>query len=202
MRARRETLIHRGSKPPGVDKDEALNLLRSYLKDERMVKHCIAVEAIMRALARRLGEDEELWGLVGLLHDIDYDEVGRDPSRHGLEALRILEGKLPRHALEAIAAHNEHNGFRAGSGAERLLHALRAADHASGLIVATALVMPGKRLAEVKPETLLRKFKQKDFARGVSRDRIKEIEVFGLKLEDFLALALDAMKSVAEELRL
>ena len=136
-----------------MDRGEALELLKAHLKDERMVKHCVAVEAIMRALARRLGEDEELWGLVGLLHDIDYDEVGRDPSRHGLEALRILEGKLPRHALEAIAAHNEHNGFRAGSGAERLLHALRAADHASGLIVATALVMPGKKLAEVKPET-------------------------------------------------
>mgnify|MGYP003872441531 CR=1 FL=1 len=187
---------------PGVDRGEALGLLRNHLKDDRMVKHCVSVEAIMRALARRLGEDEELWALVGLLHDIDYDEVGRDPSRHGLEALGILEGKLPRHGLEAIAAHNEHNGFRAGSEAERLLHALRAADHASGLIVAAALVMPGKRLAEVKLETLLRKFKQKDFARGVSRDRIKEIEFLGLGLEEFLALALDAMKNVAEELGL
>lgn len=182
-----------------MDREEAFSLLRSHLRDERMVKHCIAVEAIMRALARKLGEDEGLWGLVGLLHDIDYDEVERNPSRHGLEALRILEGKLPTHALEAIAAHNELNGFRAGSEAERLLHALRAADHASGLIVATALVMPGKRLAEVKPETLLRKFRQKDFARGVNRDRIKEIELLGLKLEEFLTLALDAMKDVAEE---
>jgi len=198
----RETLIRGRAQTPRVDREEAFSLLRSHLRDERMVKHCVAVEAIMRALARRLGEDEELWALVGLLHDIDYDEVGRDPSRHGLEALRILEGKLPRHALEAIAAHNERNGFRAGSEAERLLHALRATDHASGLIVAAALVMPGKRLAEVKLETLLRKFKQKDFARGVSRDRIKEIELLGLGLEEFLALALDAMENVAEELGL
>lgn len=185
-----------------MDRGEALELLRKHLRDEKMIKHCIAVEAIMRALARRLGESEELWGLVGLLHDIDYDEVGRDPGRHGLEALRILEGRLPKHALEAIAAHNEHNGFKAGAEAERLLHALRAADHASGLIVATALVMPGKRLAEVKLDSLLRKFKQKDFARGVDRNRIRECEQLGLKLEEFLELALEAMKEVAQELNL
>lgn len=95
-----------------LSRDEALNLLRRYLKDDRMVKHCIAVEAIMKTLARRLGEDEELWSLAGLLHDIDHDYVGRDMSRHGLEALKILKGLLPQYLLEAIATHNEYNDFK------------------------------------------------------------------------------------------
>lgn len=187
-----------------LTRDEALALIQSYLKDDKMVKHCLSVESIMRSLARRLGENEDLWGLVGLLHDIDYDYVGRDMSQHGLKALEILGGRgLPREALEAIAGHNEHNGFRVeDEKARRILHALRASDHASGLIVATALVMPGKKLAEVKIETLLRKFKAKDFARGVDRERIREIELLGIKLEEFLSLALEAMKSIAQELGL
>jgi len=186
-----------------LSRDEALNLLRRYLKDDKMVKHCIAVEAIMRALARRLGEDEELWGLVGLLHDIDYDYVGRDMNRHGLEALKILSGVLPQHVLEAIAAHNEHNGFRPTSPeAERMLHALRASDHLAGLIVATALVMPNRKIAEIRIETLKRKFKSKDFARGVDRERIREVELLGVSLDEFMQLGLEAMKTVAEELGL
>lgn len=180
-----------------------MNMLKEHLRDERMFKHCIAVEAIMRATAQRLGEDEELWGLVGFLHDIDYDEVDRDPSRHGLKALEILAGKLPQHALEAIAGHNEHNGFSVSSPeAERILRALRSADHASGLIIATALVMPSKRLDEVKLESLVRKFKQRDFARGVNRSRVRECEHLGLQLEEFLSIALEAMKGVAGELGL
>ncbi len=186
-----------------ISREEALGVLARYLKDERMVKHCIAVAAVMRALARRLGEDPELWELIGLLHDVDYDYVGRDMGRHGLGALEILSGVLPQYALEAIAAHNEHNGFRPSSEESvRLAHALRASDHLSGLVVATALVMPGKRLAEVKVDTLLRKFKAKDFARGVDRERIREVEKLGVKLEEFLQIGLDTLKEVAAELGL
>lgn len=186
-----------------MDREEALKLLKSYLRDEKMVKHCVAVEAIMRAVAERLGEDAELWGLIGLLHDVDYDLVNREPERHGLEAMRILRGRLPPEAVEAIAAHNEHNGYRPESSeAERIAHALRAADHVSGLIVATALVMPNKRLAEVRPKSLRRKFRQKDFARGIDRERIRECELLGIGLDEFLQLALDAMKAKAEELGL
>lgn len=135
-----------------LDRREALHLLQEYLKDEKMIKHCIAVEAIMRSLARRLGEDEELWGLIGLLHDIDYDYVERDMSRHGLEALNILKGKdLPLEALEIIAGHNENNGFKVtNEKALKTLYCLRASDHASGLIIATTLVMPSKKLKRSK----------------------------------------------------
>ncbi len=178
--------------------------MKQYLRNERMVKHCLAVEAIMRALARRLGEDEGLWGLVGLLHDIDYEAVGKDLSRHGLMgANEILKGKLPQHALEAIAGHNELTGVKPSTPeAEKLLHALRAADHMSGLIIATALVMPSRRLADVKPKSVKKKFKSKDFARGVSRDRIMEIERLGLTLSEFISLSLEALKAIAPELGL
>ncbi len=186
-----------------LSRSEALELLGRYLKDERMLKHCFAVGAIMRALGRRLGEDEGLWELVGLLHDIDYDYVGRDMTRHGLGALEILRGLLPLEALEAIASHNEHNGFRPTTeGAVRLSHALRASDHLAGLAVATALVMPSRRLAEVRPETLARKFKSKDFARGVDRDRIREVERLGVSLEEFFRIGLEALAEVAAELGL
>lgn len=186
-----------------LSKVEALELLNKHLRDDRMVKHCLAVGAIMRALGGRLGEDASTWELIGLLHDIDYDYVERDMSKHGLGALQLLEGVLPRKALEAIASHNEHNGFKPESQeAARLSHALRAADHLAGLIVATALVMPGKKLAEVKLDTLIRKFRAKDFARGVSRDRIKEIEELGIQLEEFLGLGLESLKEVATALGL
>jgi len=186
-----------------VSRDEALELLVKYLKDDRMVKHCLAVGAIMKALGKRLGESAEAWELVGLLHDIDYDYVGRDMTKHGLGALRLLEGVLPSEALEAIASHNEHNGFRPRSEeATKLMHALRASDHLAGLIVAVALVMPSKKLSEVRLDTLVRKFKAKDFARGVSRDRVSEIEKLGLSLDEFLELGLKALKEVAVELGL
>jgi predicted hydrolase (HD superfamily) len=142
-------------------------------------------------------------GLIGLLHDIDYDYVNRDMARHGLEAINILRGVLPEDALEAIAGHNEHNGYVVKSEfAKKIVHALRASDHASGLIVATALVMPHKKLGEVKLESLLKKFKAKDFARGVDRGRILEIEKLGMKLEEFLYIALEGVKNIASELGL
>jgi len=187
-----------------LSREEALKLLSTYLKDDKMIKHCLAVEAIMRSIAERLGEDPYLWGLVGLLHDIDYDYVGRDMHRHGLEALNILKDRgLPLEALEAIAGHNEHNGFNPTSEkTKKILHALRAADHASGLVIATALVMPNKRLDEVKLSTLMRKFRSKDFARGVDRNRIAEIELVGIGLEEFMSLALEALKKISADLSL
>ena len=186
-----------------ISRDEALDLLRRYLRDDKMVKHCLSVEAIMRALARRLGEDEEVWGLTGLLHDIDYEVTSRDLSRHGLVALDILRGKLPDHALEAIAGHNELNGFKPGSPeGVRLAHALRASDHLSGLIIATALVMPGRKLSEVRVHSVRRKFKSKDFARSINRDRIREVEELGVGLEEFFSIGIEALKGVSRELGL
>ena len=186
-----------------LTREEAYSLLKQYLRDDKLIKHCIAVEAIMRRLATRLNEDAELWSLIGLLHDIDYDITNRDLKRHGLEALKILSGKLPQIALEAIAAHNENNGFVPSmEKSKRIAIALRAADHVSGLIIATALVMPHKRIDEIKLSTLKRKFKSKDFAKSVSRERIQKIEELGIALDEFLQLALEALKGIAKELGL
>ena len=182
-----------------MSREEALNLLREYVRNDKLLKHMLAVEAIMRALAVRLGEDPELWGLAGLLHDLDYEITQSDPAKHGIVAAEILKDKLPDHVLRAIMAHNTQTGVKDDS---KLAIALRAADAVSGLIVATALVMPNKKLREVKLDTLIRKFKQKDFARGVKREQILECEKLGLKLEEFLELSLRALQETAEQLGL
>ncbi len=182
-----------------MSRQETLELLSKYLLNDRNLKHCIAVEAVMRSLARRLGENEDLWGAVGLLHDVDYELVGKDLNRHGLLSIEILKDVLPKEALEAIASHNELTGFSSESA---LSYALKAADQVAGLIIATALVMPNKRLEEVRVESLLKKFKQKDFARGVDRNRILLCEKLGLSLEEFLTLSLDALKCIHGELGL
>ena len=196
--------ISRVAKELGLSIEEAeRRAIELLVRDEKIVKHCLAVEAIMKALAKRLGGDEKLWGLIGLLHDIDYDLTNRDLRVHGLKALEILDGKLPRVALEAIAAHNENNGFKPTiKEAERIVHALRASDHLSGLIIATALVMPNKKLSEVKVKSIRKKFKTKDFARGISRDRIREVEELGISLDEFFEIGLKALQGIAEELGL
>ena len=180
-----------------------LELLKKYVKDEKLIKHCLATAAVMRGIARELGEDEDLWWRIGVLHDIDYDVTGRDLRVHGLKAMEILKGELPEELLRVIACHNENTGIEPETeeGKEMCI-ALRAADQMSGLIVATALVMPSKKIAEIKLSTLRRKFKSKDFARGVRRDRILGIEKLGIPLDEFMQLSLEAMKGVAEELGL
>jgi len=180
-------------------RDEALELLRRYIKNEKNFKHCLAVEAIMRALARRLGKDEELWGLTGLLHDIDYELVGKDLSKHGIVALEILKDFLPNEALEAIVSHNELTGHTSDLD---MTYALKASDHVSGLIIATALVMPSKKLDEVRVDSVLKKFKQKDFARGVDRSRIMYCEKLGLSLEEFIEISLEGLKKISNVLGL
>jgi len=182
-----------------IAREEAYNLLTKYLKNDKLVKHCLAVEAIMRALARELGEDENLWGLVGLLHDLDYQLVNKDMSKHGLVTADILKDKLPPEALDAIRAHNELTGYKCKT---KLAYALKAADQISGLIIATALVMPHKKLGEVKVSSLRKKFKQKDFARNVKREKILLCEKLGLSLEKFMEISLNALKQIHDQLGL
>jgi putative nucleotidyltransferase with HDIG domain len=183
-----------------IGRDDALTLLQSKLKNNRLVKHSLAVEVIMRRLAERLNENQELWSLTGLLHDVDYEETSSNPKFHGLRSAEMLEGLLPQEALEAIRAHNELTGYSCDS---KLSYALAASDQVSGLIVASALVMPSKKLSEVKLSTLRKKLKQKDFARGVNRVKIMKLpEKLGLTLDEFLELSLKALQSISENLGL
>lgn len=185
-----------------MEREKALELLRTHVKNENLVKHCLASEAVMRALAARLGGDPGLWGLAGLLHDIDVELTAGDLSRHTLEAEKILAGHgLPPELIDAVKMHNEaaHGGRRR----DQVFHrALAAGETVTGLITATALVYPDRRLASVKVSSVAKRMKDKRFAASVDRSIILECEALGLKLEDFLQLSLDAMLSVAPDLGL
>jgi len=183
-----------------ITREDAYNLVKKYIRKENLIKHSLAVEAIMRALARKLSKDENLWGLTGLLHDIDYEYTHEDPSEHGIVACQVLEGLLPQEGLNAIKAHNyQYTGHMPISTLEK---ALVAADSVSGLIIATALVMPSKKLADVKLETLLKKFDDKSFARGCDRRRISVCYDFGLTLREFLNISLKALQEISGDLGL
>lgn len=180
----------------------ALELLKTYVKNENMIKHCIASEAVMRALARKFGEDEDRWGIAGLLHDIDVEITNADLSIHTKEAVRILkEAGIDDEIVEAIRLHNEeaHPGEKRST---RFQHALAAGETLTGLIIATTLVYPDKKIASVKPSSVIKRMKEKAFARGVNRDIIMECEKAGIALAEFVELGLSAMKERAEELGL
>ena len=184
-----------------MNRDEALGLLRSCVRSENLVKHCLATEAILRALATRLKADPEVWGQAGLLHDLDFEETKDAPAQHSLKTAQILERHgFPPEFVKAVKAHNaEALGLRRETALE---FALAAAETLTGLIVATALVQPDKKLASVQPESVIKRMKKKDFARNVNREIIRECEKVGLSLEEFVALSVEAMREIASELGL
>ena len=140
-----------------ITRDDALALLAASKPEPHLLHHALETEAIMRGLARRLGRDEELWGLTGLLHDLDFPRTKDTPERHGLEAMAALEGKLPAEALHAIRAHN---GERTGTAPETELdYALRSAETVTGRVAANALVRPTKMVG-MKPKSLKKKMKE------------------------------------------
>ncbi|MFQ6110688.1 MAG: HDIG domain-containing metalloprotein [Nitrospinota bacterium] len=184
-----------------MSRDEALELLNNHIHNENLKKHCLASEAIMRELALRLGEDPELWGTTALLHDLDFEETKEDMNRHTLRAAEILEEKgLPPETIQAIKAHNaEILGLEREKPLEK---ALACSETITGLIVATALVMPDKKLASVKAKSVRKRMKEPAFARNVNREIITECEGLGISLDEFIELSLRAMQGVAGELGL
>ena len=185
----------------GIGRARALELMMQHLPQDSMQKHSLATEAIMRALARRLGRDENLWGIAGLLHDLDYNETRQTMSRHGLVTEQILTGHgVVPEIIQAIKAHNaEHLGFARST---ELEHALVCAECITGLIVAATLVYPDKKIAGVKAQSIIKRMKQKEFARSVNRDHIRECELIGIPLEEFAQLGLSAMNAIGTELGL
>jgi uncharacterized protein len=182
-------------------RDEAITLLKKYIKMPNMINHSLASEVVMKALARHLNQDEHVWGLAGLLHDLDVEITNADPKTHGLKTAEILmqEG-YDQDMIEAIKMHNED-----ATGLERTTlfqHALAAAETITGLVVATTLVYPDKKLASVKPKSVVKRMKEKAFAASVRRDHILECEKIGIPLPEFAVLAVDAMKEIAEEIGL
>ncbi|MDD2672579.1 MAG: HDIG domain-containing protein [Syntrophales bacterium] len=179
-----------------LSREEAFELLNQYVKNERMINHCLASEAVMRALARKLGRDEEKWGIAGLLHDLDVEIVNADLAVHGLEAEKILKEKnVDPEIIDAIKMHNE-----TAAGAPRsteFQHALAAGETITGLIIATAMVYPDRKIASVKPKSVVKRMKEKAFAASVNREYIRECEKIGIPLDEFVQLSLDAMNGIS-----
>ncbi len=181
-----------------MDRDRALELMESNLKDKNLRKHVLAVAALMRALARRFGEDEDEWELAGLLHDLDYEETKDDPGRHALLAAEWLtDMDVSGDVVHAVKAHADK------APRESLMDkAIYCADPVTGFLVACALIRPENSLAPVDVEFALKRMKEKRFAAGADRDRIRACEDMGLSLEQFLEISINAMKGIRDELGL
>jgi len=186
-----------------MTRDEALQLVRKYVKTENSVKHMLATEAIMRSLARHFVEDAERWGLAGLVHDIDMEEVDyrNEPAKHGPRSVEILRenGLCNQNILDAVLAHNEATGKERGTRIEKAIHCV---DPLTGLIVAATLVLPNKKLVEVTVENILNRFKEKHFAKGANREIIARCKEIDLSLEEFCKIGLMAMQGISNELGL
>jgi uncharacterized protein len=185
------------SLPP---REQVLDAVAAHVANENLRRHMLATEAIMRGVATRLGEDPELWGLVGLGHDLDSEQTEDDFTRHGDVAAGVLRDLgLPEQGVHAVAAHNPATGVAADSTIDV---ALVAADQLSGLITAAALVRPDKDLAGVKVKSVRKRFREGAFARGVDRDAIARCGELGLELDEFMAIGLEAMQGIAPDLGL
>ncbi|MDP8237963.1 MAG: HDIG domain-containing protein [Candidatus Hatepunaea meridiana] len=180
-----------------IDRDTALELVNKSVSNENLIKHMIATEAVMRALAFRAGEDVDLWGITGLLHDLDYDETVNDFPRHGYRTAEILESQLPPEALHAIRAHPGHIPPESS-----FAWALFCADPITGLITAASLMHPSHTLAGLQVKSVKKRFKDKRFAAGASREQILTCSEIGLEKDEFLELALNAMRGVSDQLGL
>ncbi len=186
-------------------RDEAWALLCEYTQNENLRKHALAVEACVRAYARKFGADEEFWGLTALLHDFDYERWPNDahhPTReHPYEGSKILrERGYPEEMIRAILSHADYCGLPRQS---QLEHTLFACDELAGFLTASALVKPGKSIFEVEPDSVKRKLKDKAFARGVNRqDVIRGAEELGVPLEEHIGFCIEALRGIADHLGL
>ncbi|HEX77581.1 MAG TPA: HDIG domain-containing protein [Dehalococcoidia bacterium] len=183
-----------------MNREQAFALLREYTKNESLIKHALAVEAAMRAYARKYGEDEEKWGITGLLHDFDY-EVHPTLDKHPAEGAKILrERGYPEDVIRAILAHGEALGMERNTLMEKSLFAV---DELTGLITAAALVRPGRSIMGMEANSVRKKMKDKAFARSVRReDILKGAEELGVDLNEHIAFVIQAMQSIASELGL
>ncbi len=184
-----------------MTRENGFNLLKQNIQNQNLIKHCLAVEAIMRALASHFGEDQERWGLTGLLHDIDYEKTKDDPSQHSLIGAKMLEDLgIDKDICQAVKVHNKAHGILPETLMEK---ALFTTDPLTGLIVAATLVLPSKKITDLTPENVLNRFKEKAFARGANREIIKKSEEYlSLNLEDFVKIGLEAMQGISQKIGL
>ncbi len=183
-----------------MNRHEALESIKENVENENLVKHMLAAEAVMRALARRLGEDEAEWALAGLLHDIDVELTEGDMTSHSRLGADLARDLGASDAIaNAILCHNETHGITPKTNLEKALYC---ADPLTGLITAAVLVRPDKKLAGLEATSVRKRFKEKSFAAGASREQIARCADIGLELDEFIAIGLAAMKEIAPELGL
>ena len=182
-----------------MKRDEALSLVKQHIKNKNLVKHCLAVEACMRAMAERLGEDVEKWGLAGILHDLDYEVTEKNPETHTQETLKILEPYgLDPDIIRSIQAH-------AGMiPCEKPMEwVIFSVDPLTGLIIAATLMHPDRRLEGIDLGFVKRRYKQKSFARGARREDVEQIRnIEGMDLDEFITICIGAMQGIHKELGL
>jgi putative nucleotidyltransferase with HDIG domain len=181
-----------------MDRDDAVALCRAKCLKETTVRHLISVEGVMRALARRFGEDEELWGLTGMFHDLDQDHTGDDAGNHARMAAGWLrEAGVDERVINGVLAH-AYEEFRTDLMSRAVVHA----DAVAGLLVAAALVRPEKADG-MKVSSVKKKLKEKAFAPGVNREEVTGVEAsIGLPLDEFLAVSIQGLQGVAPEIGL
>jgi putative nucleotidyltransferase with HDIG domain len=181
-------------------REETLNLLKQYNKNESLIKHALAVEGVMRYMARKRGEDEEKWGVIGLIHDLDYEQF---PDQHCKKTEEILrENDWPEEYIRAVVSHGWGicTDVKPESEMEMILYAI---DELTGLVVTSALVRPSKSVMDMKTKSVKKKWKQKQFAAGVDRSIIeKGAEMLGLELSELITDTIMGMRDVAAEIGL
>ena len=182
-----------------ITRDEALALLEAFQHHGSQLHHALETEAVMQGLAHKKGHDPELWGLTGLLHDLDFPQTKDNPAEHGPVGAKELEGKLPAEALHAIQAHNsECTGVMPET---ELDFALRCGETVTGLVSANALVRP-EGMEGMKPKSLKKKMKDKHFAANVSRERILECEKIGLDPGEFFQISIERIAAITDQVGL
>ncbi|MCL2823918.1 MAG: HD domain-containing protein [Polyangiaceae bacterium] len=175
---------------------QAVEILSEHIRGEYIMRHSDATEAIMRVVAARFGADQDLWGITGLLHDLDLELIGEDQTRHGRETVRILAERFdyPKEGLDAILAHN---GDILGIPCVSVFdHALTACESITGMVFAMAVILPSKKLADVNAKSVAKRIKEPRFAANVSRERISHHEALGIDRAEFCAIAVEAMKTI------
>jgi putative nucleotidyltransferase with HDIG domain len=182
-----------------VNRDAARGLVRKYAHKDTTTRHLISVEGVMRSLARHFGEDEERWGIAGLWHDLDQDETHDDPQRHGFASVEWLrrEGYSDEQVLNTVLAH-AHESYQTDLMSKSITHA----DGVAGLLVACALVRP-ERSSGMKVSSVKKKLKEKSFAPGVERDKIRGVEQsIGVPMDEFIAISIGGLQEVAPDINL
>ena len=181
-----------------MNRNDALELVKTYLKNKNLIKHCLAVEACMKAAAARLGHDPEPWGLAGLVHDLDYEQTEKNPELHTTETVKILMGfSIDPAVIHAVEAHAAKVPCESA-----MDWAIFSIDPLTGLIIAATLMHPDKKLKSIDLEFVKRRYKEKSFARGARREEIEQCRNLGLELDEFISICLGAMQGIDQDLGL